>query len=336
MQAIFTILGNKLFLYAAIVIGILGFLQYNNYNNKKHNDALETYKRQVSGQLSEKERKMQEMKTELGVSRSKLITQQDLTKLLKKENEEIDNQFEEFKRKHDLVIKSRDKTIASLKQKINGGTTNVIVSGGQDECSGIEDRCIISYDWEDHLKRFKLKDPNIFNSNDEIFESEQIFKIYGEIYKQKNGSLQTRRLVLREVYKDKDGKYVPVPDAKAEIVDSDFQYSDSPTIEEWQWKDLFRLRLLSVGSITMFPDNGLLRIGLGLEFFSWNGVGVNTHVALDFNDINNLEARIGASYNPTIFGRELNLAIGMSAGTPFINIFKDYSLNLDLIFYINN
>jgi len=338
MQALLAALGNKFFLYAVIAVGILGFLQYTSCNNKKHNSRLETYKRQVEGQLSEQERELQKMRTDLGVSRSELITQQELVERLKKDKEEVDKDFEEFKEKHNLIIKSRDRTIASLKQRLEGGTTDVVVSEDEEGCKGLEDRCVISYNWADHLGRFKLQDPNIFQKDNEIFESEQIFKIYGEIYEQKDGSLQIRRLVLREVFEDENGEYKPISDAKADIVDSQFDYHNPPPSEQldFNWKDLFRLRAIALGSVTTFPDSGDLRLGLGLEFFSWKGLGVNTHVAFDFKDAKKIEPRLGLAYNPTIFGKELNLAIGVSAGTPFANMFKDYSVNLDLIFYINN
>lgn len=334
MKTLLAALGNKFFLYAIIAVGILGFLQYNSCNNSKHNQKLETYQRQVQGQLSVKEIELQEMKTELGVSKSELVTQQELAERLKKDNEEVDSKFEKFKKKHNLVIKSRDRTIASLKQKLEGGTTEVVVS---ENCDGLKDRCVISYNWADHLGRFKLKDPNIFEKGNEVFESEQIFKIYGEIYEEKDGSLQTRRLVLREVYKDKSGEYKPIPDAKADIIDSKFDYHNPPPLEELDWSltDLFRLRAIALASVTAYPGNGDLRFGLGLEFFDLKGFGINTHAAFDFKDAKKIEHRIGLSYSPRFFDRELNLAIGVSAGTPYANMFKDYSVNLDLIFYLH-
>lgn len=335
MQALLAVLGNKFFLYAIMAVGGLGFLQYNSCNNKNHNKKLETYERQVSGQLSEKEMQLQEANSQLGVYKSKLLTQKDLSKQLKDDGEEKDTKFNKFKRKYKLRIRSRDRVIASLKQRMKGGTTEVIISEDKEGCKGLEDRCVISYNWSDLLGRFKLMDPNIFEEGNEVFESEQIFKVYGEVYEEKDGSLQTRRLVLREVRVNKDGKYEPIPDAKADIVESDFQYSNEPTVEESNWYDIFRLRAMVLGSTTAFPDSGALRLGLGLEFFDWKGLGINTHTAFDFKDIEKIEQRLGISYNPTLFGKRLNLAIGASAGTPFANMFKDYSVNIDMIFYLH-
>ena len=58
MKALLSALSNKYFLYAVIVIVVLGFLQYGSCNFKKHNAELETYKRQLSGQLTEKEKEL--------------------------------------------------------------------------------------------------------------------------------------------------------------------------------------------------------------------------------------------------------------------------------------
>jgi len=316
-----------------IVVGLLAFSGYQHKNNSE----LETYNRQLRNDLTSIEKELQSSNHELGVARSQLVTQAELADRLKNDNEEVDKEFEEFKKKHNLMIKSRDRAIASLKQKVEGGTTTVVVSDDEKGCNDIEDRCVISYNWEDTLSRFKLSDPNIFEKDNETFESNQIFKIYGEIYAQKDGSLQTRRLVIREVYQQEDGSYAPIPDGKANIVDSQFEYHNPPVIDtESKWTDIFRLRVLMASSVTMFPDGGVLRLALGAEFINIAGIGINTHTAFDFSDAEKIEQRIGMAYNPSIFGSELNFSIGISVGTPFAHLFDTYSANLDLIFYLNN
>ena len=336
IKAIGNILGNQYLVLGIAIVAVLtmGGLQLRGC---QENERLATYSRQLKGDLDQKEIELQQLNTELGLSKSKLVDQKTLADILKREKEEIDEKFEAFKKDHNLQIQSRDRTIAGLRQKLQGGTTVVVIEDpDKDECKGIE-HCVISYSWEDTLKRFRLKDPNIFQKGDEVFESEQIFKIYGEVWEQEDGSLQTRRLVLREVYKDEKGEYQPVPDAKADIIDSDFQYHNPPKINpEWQWTDLFRLRMIASPSISIFPDTGRMKLALGLEFFNWEGFGINTHTAFDFQDAEKIEQRLGIAYNPTIFGTELNLAIGASVGTPFAHMFQEYSFNLDLIFYINN
>jgi len=335
MQALLTALGNKYFLYALMAIMLGGGLWARDCENRRTNEKWETYQRQVQGQLSDKERELQEAKHELGVMKSKLVTQEDLAEKWKQAKEERDKDFDKFVKDHKLKIKSMDRTIADLRQQLQGGTTTVVVETEGDKCQGVSDNCIISYNWEDTLKRFRLKDPNIFKEGDEVFESEQVFKIYGEVYEQEDGSLQTRRLVLREVTQNEQGEYEPIPNAKADIVDSDFTYSNPPSIEEeWNWTDLFTLRPVVLGSVAAFPDSGNLKLGLGVEFFNWNGLGINTHTGFSFEDIKKWEQRIGISYNPTFFDRELNFAIGASAGTPFAYFGSQWSFNIDLLFYL--
>lgn len=337
MQALLVALGNKYFLYAIIALMGVGAFQINSCNKKKSEEKLATYQRQLAGQLSEKEKELQEMKAELGVAESELMTQEELAKRLKRDKEELDADFDEFVKRHKLMIKSRDKTIASLKQKVKGGTTTVVVSNDAEGCQGIEDRCVISYDWEDQLGRFKLQDPDIFTKDNELFESSQVFKIYGEVYEQQDGSLQTRRLVLREVYQQEDGSYAPVPDGKANVIDSQFQYHNPPSIDtEWEWTDLFRMRGIAVGGVEIAPRGGKLALGLGLEFFTWEGLGIGTFTNLDFENPERMAQHISLQYNPTLWDTELNLGVYVSAGTPFAKFFQEYQFSTGLVFYLNN
>lgn len=337
LSIIFSIVKAKWFPWAVIVAVFMGGFQINSCNMSKANERLETYKRQVSGQLTEKERELQAANHEIGALKSQLLSQEDLTKYWKKEKEETDGDFDKFVKEHNLRIKSMDKTIASLKQQIKGGNTTVIVEDdGGETCKGIEE-CVVKYSWEDDYKRFKLEDPNIFEKNNETFESDQVFKVYGEIYEQKDGSLQTKRLVLREVRKNTAGDYEDVPGGKADIVESEFKYSNPPELDlEWSWTDLFRMRAIAVAGVTAFPDSGATKLGLGLEFFSWEGLGINTHVAFDFQDVEKIEHKFGIAYNPTLFDTELNLGIGVSYGTPYAKFFQEHSFGIDLIFYLNN
>jgi len=277
---------------------------------------------------------LQSANHELGVLHSQLRSQDELMKQIKKDKEEVDKNFEKFKKKHNLIIKSKDLTIAKLEQQIDGGNSGVDLDPSCDDFR----KCVVGYSWSDHLGRFKLLDPNIFEPDNEVFTANQLFKIYGEVWSQKDGSLQIRRLVLREVYLGEDGEYKPIIDAKAEIVDSDFQYHNPPPDPRIKssWLDLFRLRGIALGSVTAFPDIGQTKLGLGLEFFSVSGFGINTHTALDFRNIKKTEQRLGVEYSPSIFGVDLNVAIGFSAGTSFMHMFKDYSLNVDVLFYLNN
>lgn len=321
------ILRNKYFLWAMVAAMLVSVLKISSCKIGEADERLDTYKRQTQGQLSEKERELQDAHKELDLLNSQLLSAEDLAKIWQEQKEETDESFAKFAKKHKLKIKSMDRTIASLKQQIEGGITKVVLGRN---CSNL-DSCVIKYTWEDLNKRFKLTDPNIFEQNNETFESNQLFKIYGEVWQQKNGSLLTKRLVLREVTLNEDGEYEAVPNGKADIVLSEFKYSNPPTLNlQTSWKDVFKMRALAIASASIIGDPGAMKFGVGLEFLQFKGMGINTHIALDFKDINKWEPRVGLSYTP----KKLNLGFGASVGTPFAHMFNDYSINLDLLFYL--
>ncbi|KKL81242.1 hypothetical protein LCGC14_1996720 [marine sediment metagenome] len=334
MKGLLKLLQNKYVLYAIIFVGVLSVFKMRSCQGTE-SDILRTYNRQLHGQLSDLEREFQLAHHEIGVTKSKLITQEELSEKLKEENEEKDGKFSDFVKKHNLQVKNFDRTIAELKQKIDGGITTTVISDDE-RCNGIEKFCIIEYSWRDALGRFKLRDPNIFNEGDEVFESNQTFKIFGEIYEQKDSSLQIRRLVLKEMFKNQNGEYEPIPGGKANIVESEFNYSNTPTpTQEKSWRDLFRLRAVIVGSIGMLPNVGQTHLGFGAQFFEFEGAGINTYTAFDFEDIGNTEQRIGFSYSPNIFDLDINFAMHLSLGTSFASFFKDYSVSTGMVFYIH-
>lgn len=335
MKALKAAVSNKYFLYTFIVALILGMFQINSCNKKSSDAVLDDYKRQLAGQLSDQERELQSAHLSLGVARSELVTQQELSDLLSADHEELDQEFSAFRRRHALNIKSRDRTIARLRQLVNGGSTSVVISTDPN-CAHISTQCTIAYNWADPLGRFQLKDPNIFKPDNEIFSSSQLFKIYGEVYQQIDGSLQTRRLVLREVTLQPDGSYAPIPGGRADIIDSQFDYTNAPHIIDSDWTDMFRLRALAIGSIQALPAPGAIMLGAGVELFSYGGLGINTYTAFNFTDMKDWSHRLGLSYRPTVAGSELNLAFGAGLGTPYYKFGKSASLNLDIIFYLND
>jgi hypothetical protein len=333
LEVLGKIIGNKYVLWALIIAGVVSVIKINSCQRQGYEDRLATYERQLKGQLSDKERELQEMNTQLGLSKSELVTQAELAKRLAKEKQELDSEFKAFVKKHELEIKSKDDTIAQLQQQINGGNSGTDIIG----CDELKEKirtCTISYTWEETLGRFKLKDPNIFVQNDEVFNTNQVFKLHGEIWQQKEGSLQVRRLVLREVHKTGENTYEDIPNAKADIVDSEFVYSNAP-FEEPTWKDMFRPHAIALGTVNLYPHAGKTLFGVGLEFFKYKGFGINTHLAFDFKKIMESEWRLGVAYQPKIFNTKLNFAIGLAAGTPFNEFFKSYSASANLIFYLH-
>jgi hypothetical protein len=334
------LLGNKYFLWVVIAVlaigGTAGILKIKSCANAE-NEQLQTYNRQLQGQLSDKERELQSAHYDIGVAESKFMTQQQLAEKLKKDKEDISKEFDSFVASHNLQIESYQKTIAELNQIIHGGTSSVVVDSSTDlACKDIE-KCKVSYSWRDNYNRFRLVDPNIFAQGNETFTSSQHFRIVGKIYKQKDGFLKISQLTLKELYlADGNSDYQEIPGGELKIDTSEFDYSeDRPIAKEYS---LFRLRAIAMGSVTALSSNGsgALSLGFGLEWFSYKGFGISSSLGFDFKDIKHFAPYIGVEYNPTILGTELNLGIGTSIGTPFTGLFKEYIWNVNLIFYLNN
>lgn len=314
---------------------IIGGLVAANAYQYKQNDKVQTYNRQLEGNLTVVEKQLETANSEIGTLNSQLLDQKNLTAYWQKNKENTDKAFDAFKKKYNLEIASMDKTIADLEQQIHGGDTTVVVTN-PDVCKDLS-KCVIEYSWQDTYHRFQLKDPNIFKKGDENFTANQTFKIYGEVWRQKDGSLETRRLVLSEVHKNDKGDYENIPDAKAKIVSSDFKYTNPPALKtDWNWKDLFTLRGIALGSINLLPDTGNLNLGLGIEFMHYKGLGLGTYTALDFQHPENIAQHISLEYTPKLFGKTLNVGVFASVGTPFVHFFNAYQVNAGLIFYLNN
>ncbi len=334
LAALGKLLDSKVVVVILLVVAGLFVFQSYRCGKSNGNEALDIYKRQLSGQLTEKERELESAHHELGVLKSELVSRDELEKRLQKDKEELDQAFEAFKRQHGLIIASRDKEIAELKQHISDGKVDVVVGSQEDTCLAENLRkCNISYKWQDVYGRFKLTDDNIFDSKAE-FTAHQIFKVYGEVWSQSDGSLQTRRVVLREVHRKDDGTYEDIPDAKAEIVESSFEYHNPPALQtEWSWRQLFTLRPIVMGHMNFYPYINT-ELGAGIEILNIYGVGLNSTTYFNFTNPELIGQSLGLSYSPTFFDRPLNFGVGISVGTPFLQFGQAWSAKASLLFYL--
>ncbi len=337
MKTIFNIITNKYVLLALIAV-FVGLAIQIKVCSVQENERLATYNRQLSGQLTEQEHLLQSANHELGIANSRLVTQKQLADELEKAKLEVDKEFEAFKKEHNLVIASKDLAIARLEQQLQGssGTTVVpVTQTDQELCLKIEEKCVIGYTWADNFGRFSLIDPNIFKSGDEIVTINQYFRVLVETFKQQDGSLMIQRLVLREVYPDGSGGYKEVPNGKAEIVEHEFVYDNAPIeIPEWSAWDLFKLRMVVGIGTEIFPEPGDLRLSVGLQFFGWRGLGVNSHTGLDFDDPKNIAQYLAISYAPEFDDFKLNIGLEVAVGTFLYKPFDEYSVKVGLMFYL--
>ena len=290
---------------------------------------LDTYRRQLAGDLTAKEKQIEQQNKVLGLAQSQLVTQKQLNDQLKNDRDALAAEYDKFKKDHDLIVKSKDETIAQLKAQITGGTSVVINS-----CTLPKD-CVIGYQWQDTYGRFKLQVPNILVQGNESFSNTQYFKILGEIDAQnpKTGYLEARRVTISEVYpvtKDGQTTYNEIPGSVVSVVDSQFVYVNDPTVIKDKF---FNPRLVFFGLYDFTGFKG----GLGMEVVHYKGFGLNSFTAFDTGDWSKTAQHIGILWSPKMFGTiPMNFGIGPSVGTRFNNLFHSWVVGIDLGFYIND
>ena len=89
MKMFLQILNSKILLYIIMALLVFGVFKINSCSNEK-NESLDTYNRQLQGRLDEREKEIQRLNINLGVSESELITQKKLNDIIKTRQEEKD------------------------------------------------------------------------------------------------------------------------------------------------------------------------------------------------------------------------------------------------------
>lgn len=336
----------KYIIFLGAVGGLLALWLVKSHQMNKLQAAMDLYKRQVSGQLTDKERELQSANTALGIAQSKFMTQESLAKSFEQEKIQQSAEFEKYKKKYKIELESYQKTIATLQQQINNGSTVVVVKPENNTArpDGLIDpkKDKITYSWKSNDNRFELNDQDIFTPNNEIFKLRQNFKIVGEVYRETAGFLKTQKLTLEEVIEDgknADGsiKYRTV--ATAQVVDSKFNYSERAP-DYWVYKKgVFVLRGVISASfglaISGTDVSPRFLIGTGLSFLEYKGFGLAVQLFIDVNVIQNTGMGLTLLYRPTVKDTKLNFGIGLSAHTPFnAQIGRDWTVSANLVFFL--
>ena len=269
---------------------------------------------------------------DLGLADSELVTQKDLVEQYKKQLTEKDKEFEKEREKYKLQIRSRDRLIASLKGQIEGGTSG---TGGV-VCPGMppEKQPVVEYFWEDNLKRFRLDDPDIFVKNNEIFTYSQNIKVKGEVFKDKTGNVQVRRVSVQEV--TKEGK--PIEGTKVSVVESAFDYvNDKEDPKEKKFIDVFTFRPLATFDIALQPGIGFEFANIG-RYVDFLNVGLYGKVSADVSDpvagsLQNSRVGVGLNYHFVPPFVKTNFAVGAAVNLPFNNL-DNPVLTVDAILYL--
>jgi hypothetical protein len=275
--------------------------------------------------LTAKDAEVQQLDLDLGLAKSELLNSKDLEKNFQKEFSELDDRLKKLIKEHDLEIKSRDITIAKLNNKVSGTSVvkvdpveNVCRDG---TCPPIENTKI-SYQWIDDKNRFMLEDPNIWTPDDEVFTSEQFFKVTGYVFEAKDGQLQTKNVQLQEVVQDGEN-WIPVSGSKVTLLDSKFQYTNrlvensAPSL-----LDIITLRPYVSYDTALSPGVGFEIINLG-RYFPGANLGIGPKASADVTDVlqgSLLQSRLGVDliYHLAPPVLDTNLGIGVGVSSPVL------------------
>jgi hypothetical protein len=318
---------------------ILGYLFYKS-SQKLHEANVV-----ISAHVDE----IQEFDTKLGVSESNLRRKEDLVKQYKKELGDLDKEFLDLQKKYDLDIKSRDHTIAGLRGKIRGGNSSVTTSNSSGEFTTVVevtkemcDNQAIAYQWEDDKNRFKLKDPDIFEQDNEEFEYKQFFEIKGYVFTDETGNVQVKKVELQEVYPEnkagEEPEYKPVEGSNITLVSSEFEYTNKIGNDK-SLLDIVSVRPIASFDTAIMPGLGLEVINLG-NYLDYINLGLYGKLAFDVSDplggsLQNSRLGLGVSYHLIPPFLDTNFAIGASVSTPFYDLGQPI-LTIDLILYLTD
>ncbi|HEX5749267.1 MAG TPA: hypothetical protein VFZ09_23765 [Archangium sp.] len=279
-----------------------GAYAYHRYRDAGWERRYDEYQRQLQGKLTESEKQMQALNTELGTARARLVTQASLDEKYQALLTAKDADFEKFRREHALAVKSLSDATFQLQQREHGGTETAREepppTPSPAEPTAPSAHPVISYEFKDAEGRVQLKDPNIWVQGDEELQLQQLFRVEGTVLQQTNGSLMTERVQLQEVSADGAGKYREL--AAARLVDASFTYANAPLEgppggPKWgpSW-------MATVG--TSFRSESLLRVGASARVVKWGPVGLAGGLSSDFLS---LEGSGGALHEPPDVDDEL-------------------------------
>ncbi|PTL83706.1 hypothetical protein DAT35_09500 [Vitiosangium sp. GDMCC 1.1324] len=276
------------------------------------------YARQLEGRLTEKERQLEALNTRLGTAQSQLERQSDLENQYKAQLTEKDAAFESFRKQHDLVVRSMSDSLSSLHEQVHGGREQVRVVETPPTPGGTAPaQPVISYEYVDPNGRFHLSDPNIWKEGDELLEIQQLFRMRGQVFQQKDGALQTERVQLFEVVKKEDGSYQEL--AEASLVDSHFSYNTppppAPSEQPWAVKPLLTLGAwlprqrdeslpVRLGAAAQVLRLGPFGLAAGLSYEIAPEPALGPDVLVTFRPSPRLNVSVGAGVHLPLWGRD--------------------------------
>jgi len=337
-----------LYILSGLVVVLLGAAATFGYLFFEAKDNLALANNVISASVDE----IQEFDKKLGISKSNLRTEKDLNAKYSSELSSFDKEFKDMQKKHNLEIKSRDKTIVRLKGNAKGGNSKVTAIEKEDSKAEFttivevtKEVCgnrAIGYEWHDDKERFVLKDPDIFKQGNEEFSYKQYFEIKGHVFTDKTGNVQIRKLELKEVHPSQDLEddtvYSPIDNSNISLVSSKFEYTN----KIGKGKHLFNivtLRPIVTFDTSANPGIGIEIVNLG-RYIDYFNLGIYAKTSFDISDLaggslQNSRIGIGIQYHliPPLIST--NFALGASISTPFNNLGTPI-LMLDIALYLTD
>lgn len=310
---------GKTLAFLLLVLGAAaaGAYAYHRYRDADWERRYNEYQRQLHGQLTESEKQMQALNTQLGVARAQLVTQDTLDAKYHALLTARDADFEQFRREHALALKSISNSLLELQEQEQGGTETARevppAPTQPGEPATPSARPVITYEYTDKEGRFHLADPDIWVQGDETLQLKQFFRVEGTVLQQTNGSLMTERVQLVEVTPDGSGQYRTV--AQARLLDADFTYANAPLEGPppalVKWGPAY---MATIGS--SFRTSSLLRFGASARVVQVGPVGLAGGASSDFQSLEGSGGDAFLTYTPSFRGRELGLVLGGGVHLP--------------------
>ncbi|QRO02059.1 hypothetical protein JRI60_25135 [Archangium violaceum] len=302
------VMGGALLVIGSAAGGAYAYHRYKDADWERRDDE---YQRQLQGKLTESEKQMQELNTQLSLARAQLVTQGTLEEKYQAQLTARDADFEKFRLEHALALKSISNAVFELRQQELGGTQTAREEPPAPTRPGEPtippDQRAISYEFTDKEGRVHLEDPNIWVQGDEKLQLAQFFRVEGTVLQQTDGSLMTERVQLIEVAPEGTGKYRPLTQAR--LVDADFTYANAPREGAppalVKWGPSF---MATIGS--SFRTASLLRFGGSARVVQVGPVGLAGGLSSDFQSLEGSGGDAFLTYTPSFRGRQLGLVLG--------------------------
>jgi hypothetical protein len=314
-----SLIPTRAIVFLLVVIGsaAAGAYAYHRYRDADWERRYAEYQRQLAGKLTESEKQMQALNTELGTARARLVTQATLDEKYEALLTARDADFEKFRREHALALKSISDSVFRLQQQEHGGKETAkeepAPTPRPGEPTAATAHSVISYEYTDPEGRVQLKDPNIWVQGDEDLQLKQLFRVEGTVLQQTNGSLMTERVQLQEVSPDGKGKYREL--AAASLVDANFTYANAPVDAPPGGMKLGPSFMATMG--TSFTSESMVRFGASARVVNWKSVGLAGGLSSNFESLEGSGGDAFVTYTPSLHGRELGLVLGGGVHLPF-------------------